>query len=110
MPGNDIKNSIVVAVNDFELEQHHELIYDNPNILISKGFPAFFLLPLLKIFESSNNYVFHRNGILVEEMIGISHFDLVMAIADILDCQNCVPDYVGRGFIMGACIEEIKKN
>ena len=105
-----MKTKIRNALNTFEIDQHHEKIYDNPNDLIDAGFPAEFLLPLINVFQSSEEYKYFRNGKIVNEMIGISHLSLVYAIAKSFGVPSDVGSgFTGRGFAMRAKIEAIQK-
>jgi hypothetical protein len=54
------------------LDQNHNRIYADPNELIEAGFPASFLLPLIKAFASSEGHKYFWDGTIVSEMIGIS--------------------------------------
>ena len=72
------------AIRSFDLTLNHRTIYDDPNELIAKGFPAEFLLPLINTFKSGDWYKYYWRGELVDEMIGIGHGALVSAIASIL--------------------------
>ena len=77
-----MSGNIIQALKTFKLDQHHEKIYGDPNELIEAGFPAWFLLPLIKVFESSEGYKYFHKGTIVSELIGISHLSLIYAIAD----------------------------
>ena len=77
-----MSGNIIQALKTFELDQHHEKIYGDPNELIEAGFPAWFLLPLIQVFEPSKGYKYFHKGIPVSELIGISHLSLIYAIAD----------------------------
>lgn len=103
------QDSFRKAVEQFDLNQHHEKIYDDPNILIDAGFSAEFLLPLVRAFHSSDGYQYFRRGELVDEMIGISHMSLVYAIGERLGVpSDAGSEFTGRGFAMRAVIEAIK--
>ncbi len=102
------KSVILKAIQALDLHQHHETIHD-PNELIDGGFPANFLLPLIRIFDSSGRYQYVRQGRLVEEMIGISHLNLIYAVADYLGVSSEVGlGFTGRGFSMNAKIDAIE--
>jgi hypothetical protein len=102
--------NIIQALQTFELDQHHEKIYVDPNELIEAGFPAFFLLPLIKVFESSDGYKYFRDGKIVNEMIGISHLSLIYAIANHVGVPpGTGSNFTGSGFAMQANIDEIRK-
>jgi hypothetical protein len=89
-----MRRDIVTALNAFQLDQNHERIYTDPNELVEAGFPASFLLPLMRVFKSSEGYKYFRVGKIADEMIGISHLSLVYAIAEHLG----VPPGTGSGF------------
>jgi len=73
------------------------------------GFPAFFLRPLIDVFESSEGYKYFRDGKIVDEMIGINHLRLIYAIAEHVGVPpNTGRQFVGRGFAMEANIEAIR--
>jgi|TARA_Y100000310_G_scaffold94317_1_gene91940 hypothetical protein len=96
------------AIRQFELDQHHEKIYDDPNELIEAGFPADFLLPLISVYKSSDYYRYFRREEFVDEMIGISHLALIYAIADYLGVpEGTGSRFTGRGFAMRATIRAI---
>jgi hypothetical protein len=98
------------AIRSFDLTPNHRTIYDDPNELITQGFPAAFLLPLITIFESGNKEVYYRRGEVVEEMIGISHPALISAIAEYLGVPEDVGSaFTGRGFAMNAQVDAIRK-
>jgi hypothetical protein len=98
------------ALHTFDLDQHHEKVYADPNELIDAGFPASFLLPLLKVFASGDGRVFFRNGNPVGEMIGISHLSLVYAVASHLGVPpGTGSQFTGRGFAMRANIDAIRE-
>jgi hypothetical protein len=100
--------NIDLAIRSFDLDQSHAKIYADPNELIESGFPASFLLPLIRAFSSSEGYKYLWRGRIVSEIIGISHGALISAIA----CHVGVPDdsgFTGRGFSMQAQIEAIRK-
>lgn len=105
-----MSNDLLKAIRDFKLDQHHEKIYTDPNKLIIEGFPAKFLLPLIRTFQSADGYKYFHQGNIVDEMIGISHPALIYAIADYLGVP---PDtgsgFTGRGFAMRAVIDAIQK-
>jgi hypothetical protein len=105
-----MRGSILTALETFQLDQHHEKIYADPNELIRAGFPASFLLPLIRVFESTDTYKYFCDGKVVDELIRISHLPLVYAIADHI---GVAPDvgrgFTGRGFAMRAKIEGIQK-
>ena len=76
--------------------------------VIEAGFPASFLLPLIRCFESGTNYGYHWEGKFVDELIGISHPSLVYAIADYLGVPSETGSrFTGRGFAMEAKIDAI---
>lgn len=103
-------NNIFKAIVKFELDQPHEKIYDDPNELIDADFPAAFLLPLIKTFQSTDEYQYFRRGKPVDEMIGISHAALVYAIAEHLGVPpNIGSNFTGRGFAMRANIDAIRE-
>jgi hypothetical protein len=77
-----MRSDIVTALHTFQLDQNHERIYTDPNELVEAGFPASFLLPLMRVFESSEGYKYFRDGKIVDEMIGISHLSFIYAIAE----------------------------
>jgi hypothetical protein len=105
-----MSGSIIKALETFNLDQHHEKIYADPNELIKAGFPAFFVLPLMRIFDSSDAYKYFTGEKVVEELIGVSHLALVYAIAEAIG----VPPEIGRGFTgcgfaMRAKVDGIRK-
>jgi hypothetical protein len=101
--------NIIQALKTFELDQHHEKIYSDPNELIEAGFPASFLLPLIRVFESTEGYKYFYNGKVVSEMIGISHLSLIYAIAKHVGVPpETGPNFTGRGFAMRENIEAIR--
>ncbi len=105
-----VRDKVVRAAQRFELDRHHELIYDDPNELIKAGFPGPFLLPLIRIFQSSDGYKYHLRGVFVDEMIGISHAALIYAIARHLGVPPSMgSEFTGRGFAMRANIEAIRR-
>lgn len=105
-----MSGNIHKAIKVFQLDRHHERIYDDPNELIEAGFPAEFLLPLIRVFTSSEGYKYHRRGTLVDEMIGISHAALVYAIAVHLGIPSDTGStFTGRGFRLQANIDAIRK-
>jgi len=105
-----VNNSIVKAIQAFDLDQSHEKIYDDPNILIEAGFPATFILPLICSFHSTDGHKYFRRGKIVDEMIGISHVTLINAIAEYLGVPpDTGSDFTGRGFAMRANIDTIRK-
>ena len=63
-----VSDNVIRAAQTFDLDQHHEKIYDNPNDLIEAGFPGDFLLPIVKVFKSSVSYKYFRRGEIVNEM------------------------------------------
>lgn len=88
----------------------HGKVYHDPNFLISQGFDADFILPLIQVFKSSPDYVYFYKMEIVEELIGVSHPRLIYAIADYLKIPKDVgANYTGRGFAMQAVIEAIKE-
>ena len=105
-----MNSNILKAIQAFELDHHHEKIFDNPNELIAAGFPASFLLPLINVFRSSDGYQYFRNSKAVDEMIGIRHAALIYAIAEHLGVP---PDtgshFTGRGSAMRANIDAIRE-
>jgi hypothetical protein len=104
-----MSDNIIRALKTFKLDQHHEKIYDNPNELIEAGFPASFLVPLIKVFESSDGYKYFRKGTIVDEMIGISHLSLIYAIVKHLGLPTDVgSNHTGRGFAMQENIDAIR--
>jgi hypothetical protein len=104
-----MKSEIVRALQTFELDQNHERIYSDPNELIEAGFPASFLLPLIRVFESNGGYKYFRKGKIVAEMIGISHLSIIYGIADHLGVPpETGSGFTGRGFAMRANIEAIR--
>ncbi len=105
---NDTSSSSVFkAIQALDLHQHHETIHD-PNELIDTGFPAIFLLPLISIYDSSGRYQYFRCGTPVQEIIGISHLDLIYAFAKYLGVSSEVGlGFTGRGFAMNAIIDAI---
>ena len=105
-----MRGNIIQALQTFELDQHHEKIYVDPNELIDAGFPAAFLLPLLKVFESSDGYQYFRDGKAVTEMIGISHLSLIYAIATHVGVPSGTGSgFTGRGFATRANIDAIRE-
>ena len=103
-------SSIIQAIKIFEFDQYHRTIYDDANELIEGGFPAEFLLPLIRIFTSDEGYQYYRRGELVDEMIGISHAALVYAIAKHLGVPSDTGSrFTGDGFRLGANIDAIRK-
>ena len=99
---------ILKAIMTFKLDQHHEKIYDNPNDLLLAGFPASFIIQLIRSYESSEDYKYFFRGEVVGEIIGISHAALVFAIGDYLGVsQGTGSGFTGRGFAMRAVIDEI---
>jgi hypothetical protein len=101
--------AILKAIQALDLHQHHETIHD-PNELIDGGFPATFLLPLISIFDSSGRYQYFRQGLPVQEMIRISHLNLIYAVADYLGVSSEIGlGFTGRGFAMSAKIEAIEE-
>ena len=105
-----MEDKILKALKTFELDQHHEKIYDNPNDLLIAGFPAAFILPLIRSFESSEGYKYFCRGQVVDEMIGVTHPGLVYAIGEYVGVpQGTGTGYTGRGFAMRAVIDEINK-
>lgn len=105
-----MSGNIIEALQTFELDQHHEKIYVDPNELIEAGFPAFFLLPLIKVFESSNGYQYFRHGKNVNELIGISHQSLIYAIAAHVGVPpGTGSGFTGSGFAMRANIDAIRE-
>ena len=104
-----MNSNILKAIQTFELDQHHEKIFDNVNELLDVGFPAVFLLPLISVFKSGDGYQYFRGGIAVNEMIGISHLSLVYAVAKHLGVPpDTGSDFTGRGFAMRANIDAIR--
>lgn len=100
---------ILNAIQEFELDQNHNKIYDNPNKLINVGFPADFLLPLIRVFKSTDGPYFWR-GKIVDEMIGISHLTFIYAIAEYLGVPSHIgSEFTGSGFAMRAKIDAIRK-
>jgi len=105
-----MSGNIIEALQTFVLDQHHEHIYVDPNELIEAGFPAFFLLPLVKVFETSERYQLFRSGKNVNEMIGISHLSLIYAIAAHVGVPpDTGSSFTGRGFAMRANIDAIRE-
>jgi hypothetical protein len=105
-----MSGSILTALETFQLDEHHEKIYADPNELIRAGFPASFLLPLIRVFESTDTYKYFCDGKVVDELIGISHLALVCAIADHMGVPPDVGQgLTGRGFAMRAKIDGIQK-
>jgi hypothetical protein len=105
----DAKSNIAIlkAISAFDLHQYHETIHD-PNDLIDAGYPAHFLLPLISIYDSSGRYQYFRCDKPVQEIIGISHLDLIYALADYLSVPPEIGlGFTGRGFTMNAKIEAI---
>ena len=103
-----MSENLLRALQTFKLDQHHEKIHADPNELIEAGFPASFLLPLIRCFESGTNYGYHWEGKFVDELIGISHLSLVYAIADYLGVPSETGSrFTGRGFAMEAKIDAI---
>jgi hypothetical protein len=104
-----MSGNIMHALKTFELQQSHEMVYTDPNVLIEAGFPAFFLRPLIDVFESSEGYKYFRDGKIVDEMIGISHLRLIYEIAAHVGVPpNTGRQSIGRGFAMQANIEAIR--
>jgi hypothetical protein len=104
-----VSDDVLKAIRAFDLDQHHEKIYDDPNDLIDAGFPADFLVPLIRAFRSTKGYQYFRRGKLVKEMIGISHLSLVYAIAEHLGVPpETGSGFTGRGFAMRAKIDAIR--
>jgi hypothetical protein len=97
-----LDEKIIEALRTFNLDEHHELIYDDVNVLIDAGFPASFIFPLIQIFQSSSGYFFHWRGKVVNELIGIRHSSLVYAIAHQLSVPANTGSITGRGFAMRA--------
>ncbi len=96
------------AVKQFNLDENHGKIHEDPNELIKAGFSAEFLLPLIKTFRSSASYVYFCRGEFIAEMIGISHLSLVYAIGHRLGVpENTGAGFTGRGFAMRAVIDAI---
>lgn len=105
-----MSENLLRALQTFKLDQHHEKIYADANELIEAGFPASFLSPLIRCFESGTNYVYHWEGKIVDELIGISHLSLVYAIADYLGVPpETGSRFTGRGFAMEAKIGAIQE-
>jgi hypothetical protein len=105
-----MSENLLRALQTFKLDQHHEKIYADANELIEAGFPASFLLPLIRCFESGTNYVYHWEGKIVDELIGISHLSLVYAIADYLGVPAEIGSrFTGRGFAVEAKIDAIQE-
>ena len=103
-----IKNQVLYALEAFDFDGHHEQIFDNPNDLLDMGFPVAFIFPLMDSFHSSESYRYHRQGELVDEMIGVSYASLIAAIARCLGVpSNVGTGFAGRGFAMQAQIEAI---
>jgi hypothetical protein len=97
------------AIRQFDIDQSHSKIYDDPNDLIEMGFPASFLLPLIKVYQSSDDYKYFCRGEIVNELIGISHFAIVAAIANHLGIPPDIgSQFTGRGFAMHAIIDAIR--
>lgn len=98
------------AVREFNLHQSHNKIYTDPNELITNGFSADFLLPLVKTFKSTDGMMYLYRGNLVDEMIGISHLSLVCSIGKRLGVPPETGSMcTGRGFAMEEIIEEIMR-
>jgi hypothetical protein len=105
-----MRSDIVTALHTFQLDRNHERIYPDPNELVEAGFPASFLLPLMRVFESSEEYKYFRDGEIVHEMIGISHLSLIYAIAEHLGVPpERGSGFAGRGFAMRANIDAIRE-
>jgi hypothetical protein len=103
-------SNIDLAIRSFDLDQSHTKIYADPNELIEAGFPASFLLPLIRAFASSEGYKHFWRGRIVSEMIGISHRALIAAIARHVGVPDEVGSgFTGRGFAMQAQIEAIRE-
>jgi hypothetical protein len=100
-------NAILKAISALDLHQHHETIHE-PNDLTAFGLPAHFLSPLISVYDSSGRYQYLRCGIPVQEIIGISHLDLIYALADYLGVPSEIGlGFTGRGFAINAKIEVI---
>lgn len=105
-----MNSNILNAVQTFNLDQHHEKIFDDPNELIDAGFPANFLLPLINAFQSGDGFQYYRDERPVSEMIGISHRALIYAIAEHLGVPlGTGSHFTGRGFAMRENIDAIRK-
>ena len=105
-----MEDVIIKAVKSFNLKQHHEHIYANPNELIRAGFPASFLLPLIQIFQSTEGYNYFCEGEFVDEMVGISHRSVVYALGKYLGVPaDTGAGLTGRGFAMQAVVDAIQQ-
>jgi len=105
-----MNNAIVRAVQRFDLNQSHNYVHDDPNELIKIGFPASFLLPLIRVLQSSTGYNYFWRGQIVDEMIGIPHITLVYAIAEHLGISPDIgSNFTGRGFAMQAVVDAIQQ-
>jgi hypothetical protein len=103
-------DAILRAVQKYELDQNHNKVYDDPNELIEIGFPASFILPLIRVFRSREEYKYFWRGQIVDEMIGISHLSLVYAIAeDFGISSDAGSKFTGRGFAMRAIVDSIRQ-
>lgn len=106
----EITGILLRALQTFNLDQNHRKIYADPNELVEAGFPASFLLPSITCCESDANHIYHWRGKIVDELIGISHFSLVNAIADGLGVAPATgSDFTGQGFAMRANIDAIQE-
>jgi len=105
------KDEIISALSNFDLDEPwHELIYTEPNELVSMGFPAEFINALITVFESSLSYIYQFNGQPVMKLVGIKHTSLIWKIAEEIGADTSVAaNFTGEGFRTEAIMSEIKK-
>jgi hypothetical protein len=105
-----MNGSILTALETFKLDQDHKKIYADPNELVRAGFPASFLLPLMRIFETTDTDIYFCDGKIVDSLIGIGHLTLVYAIADHIGVLSDIGrGFTGSGFAMRAKIDGIQR-
>ena len=104
------KDEILSALPNLDMDGWHDRVYTEPNDLVAMGFPAEFILQLVRGHESSPGRVYVFKGKIVGELVGIAHTSLIWAIAEEIGADMSVAgEFTGEGYRTNAIVGEIQR-